>query len=740
MLRITRRKPRAQFFAEVENPKKMLLDWARRDRNEREQVRAPIDYDIFRAGYVVETVAKVFEGRCAYCEREIGVSEGIGHYRPVHLSRDSTATPDHYSWLAYEWRNLLLICKRCDSIREERFPVLRHRSPFLATLDEIEATERPLLIDPTRENPLHHLSFLTTGECYPDNRSPKGLVTAAVFDLNDEFLLRDRRNAIEHAISTWREIIRAGNGLPHNFLDEGSFLGARRNVIARAVAEFGIEGLQVRPTSSFRRALFTLLNALRANDRDRMLAAVDRLEAHDKLMATELQSQPPLRLVDYTAGPVPPSPTIKPAFRSEIQAVRVSNLRAIDTLEIRFPKLRSRRAGAPCLLILGENSVGKSTCLSAIALALLGTKEATKLNLAYRDFGRSYGQDTWDLWGGEPVSVEVTFHDQAETAEFRYEPGREQIGGTEDLTTIVLGYGPHRYISTGEAKMSSGPARRVRSLFDPRTPIPDPSPWLIELAKTDREKFDEVARTIRGILPVGDDDKLVNDDTWGICVQAHTQLTPIMQLSEGYRSMLAVITDICRSLLEYYPNLETARAVVLIDEIETHLHPRWKMRVMSTLRRAFPRVQFVATTHDPLCLRGMDDDEVIVLTRSESGGVQLVEDLPPVAGMKVEQILTSEYFGLSSTIDPDTELELVRAASRVAADPAAAIGPQAAELVSKITIGDTATEQIIHEALLKFLLERERPKNGLTSAARPAAVTAVVEALRAAKTSKKAAD
>ena len=197
--------------------------------------------------------------------------------------------------------------------------------------------------------------------------------------------------------------------------------------------------------------------------------------------------------------------------------------------------------------------------------------------------------------------------------------------------------------------------------------------------------------------------------------------------------MLAVITDICRSLLDYYPNLETARAVVLIDEIETHLHPRWKMRVMSTLRRAFPRVQFVATTHDPLCLRGMDDDEVIVLTRCESGGVQLVEDLPPVAGMKVEQILTSEYFGLSSTIDPDTELELVRAASRIAADPAMAIGPQAAELVSKITIGDTATEQIIHEALLKFLLERERPKNGLTSAARPAAVTAVVEALRAAK-------
>lgn len=741
MLRVTRRRPHAQFYAWVEDPKEVLLDWARRNPNWREQVRAPIDYDIFRSGNVVDAVAEAFEGRCAYCERQIGNSEGIGHFRPLHLSRrDSAASADHYSWLAYEWRNLFLICKRCDSAREEQFPVAGRRSPFLSTLDEIEATERPLLIDPTRENPLRHLSFLVSGECYPEKKSLKGEVTADVFRLNDENLVHERQNAIEYAISRWREIIEADNGLPNNFLEEGPFLGACRNVVARAVAEFGIRGLQVRPTSSFHRALYTLLTVVRPKERDRMLAAVDSLEASDRLRRSELRDRRSSRFTAYTAVPAAPSATITPTLRSEVKAVRVSNLRAIDKLEIRFPKLRSKKAGAPCLLLLGENSVGKSTCLSAIALALLGTREAAKLNLAYRDFGRSSGQDIWDLWGGETVSVEASFHDRVETAEFRYEPRREQFDGTEDLTAVVLGYGPHRYIATGETKRPSGPADKVRSLFDPRTPIPDPSPWLIELAETNREKFDEVARAIRGILPVGDNDKLVNDPVRGICVYAHTQLTPIIQLSEGYRSMFAMITDIGRSLLEYYPNLETARAVVLIDEIETHLHPRWKMRVMSTLRRAFPRVQFIATTHDPLCLRGMDDDEVIVLTRSETGGVQLMEDLPAIAGMKVEQILTSEYFGLSSTLDPDTELEIVKATAKIADDPSAAIGLHAADLVSKITVGDTATEQIIYEALLKFLLEREKPKNGLTSAARPAAVAAVVRALRAAKANKSATD
>ncbi|WP_430254857.1 AAA family ATPase [Neorhizobium sp. DAR64872/K0K18] len=741
MLRITRRKPNANFYTLVEEPKKVLFNWARRPSTQREQLRAPIDHDMFRYGYLVDVVAKAFDGRCAYCEREIGTSEGIGHFRPLNLTtRYAAGTVDHYSWLAYEWRNLVLLCKRCESAREDKFPVEGRHSPFLATLDEIEAIERPLLIDPTRENPLHHLSYLVTGECFPDWNSRKGKVTADIFRLNEEFLIQERRTAIEHTISVWRKIIEAGSGLPDDFLKGGSYLGACRNVVSRAIAEFGISGVQVRPTSSFHRALRTLLALIRPSERDRMLAAIDSLEISDRKKRYELEDRRSHISPTNSALPASLPLTPKPAFRSEIKDFRISNLRAVDELEIRFPQVRSKKAGAPCLLFLGENSVGKSTCLLALALALVGTKEAKRLNLPYRDFGRSSAQDGWDLWGGQAVRVDVTFHDRAETAAFRYNPTREEFGGTEDPATIVLGYGPHRYIADVATERRTRPADRVRSLFDPLASIPDPSPWLIELAETDSEKFDQVVRAIRGILPVGDDDRLANDAARGIGVFAHNQFTPISQLSEGYRSMFAMITDVCRSLLDHYSNLETARGVVLIDEIETHLHPRWKMRVMTALRQAFPRVQFVVTTHDPLCLRGMDDNEVIVLTRDDAGRVQLVEDLPPIGGMKIEQILTSEYFGLSSTVDPETELEIVRVADKIADGSSASIGLRAAELVSKITVGDTATEQIIHEALRKFLIDRERPKDGLTSTARPAAVEAVVRALRAAKANKTAID
>ena len=107
--------------------------------------------------------------------------------------------------------------------------------------------------------------------------------------------------------------------------------------------------------------------------------------------------------------------------------------------------------------------------------------------------------------------------------------------------------------------------------------------------------------------------------------------------------------DIIRELLVHYDNLEGASAVVLIDEIGTHLHPRWKMQIMTRLRSAFPKVQFIATTHDPLCLQGMYDGEVFVMGKDIEGRVGLVDDLPPVEGLRAEQLLTSQYFGLMST-------------------------------------------------------------------------------------------
>jgi hypothetical protein len=85
------------------------------------------------------------------------------------------------------------------------------------------------------------------------------------------------------------------------------------------------------------------------------------------------------------------------------------------------------------------------------------------------------------------------------------------------------------------------------------------------------------------------------------------------------------------------PAMEVAEGIVVIDELGAHLHPRWRMRIVASLCEVFPRVQFVASTHDPLCLRGLFDGKVTVLRRDAEQGVVSITDLPPIAGLRVDQ-------------------------------------------------------------------------------------------------------
>ena len=212
-------------------------------------------------------------------------------------------------------------------------------------------------------------------------------------------------------------------------------------------------------------------------------------------------------------------------FRStaaEIERIQIINFKAIDRLDISLREKRMRKSGASCLMILGENAVGKSTLLSAVALALLGTREVRKLRLSYADLARSQTRGSWDVWGRDPVEVRLQLEARSEPATFYYDPVRGKIDGVAEQSSIVLGYGPHRYFATARGRRGISPANGVRSLFDSRQALPDPTEWLGGLRG---RAFDEVARTIRMILPVGDDDQLVNDPRSGICVFAQGQLT-----------------------------------------------------------------------------------------------------------------------------------------------------------------------------------------------------------------------
>jgi hypothetical protein len=107
-------------------------------------------------------------------------------------------------------------------------------------------------------------------------------------------------------------------------------------------------------------------------------------------------------------------------------------------------------------------------------------------------------------------------------------------------------------------------------------------------------------------------------------------------------------------LLAKFDDLKTAEGVVLIDEVDAHLHPRWKLRVVDSMRSAFPGLQFVATTHDPLCLRGVRAGEIRRM-EVQDGRAAIHGDLPDPTNLSVEELLTSSAFGLITTKSSEAE-------------------------------------------------------------------------------------
>jgi predicted ATP-binding protein involved in virulence len=91
------------------------------------------------------------------------------------------------------------------------------------------------------------------------------------------------------------------------------------------------------------------------------------------------------------------------------------------------------------------------------------------------------------------------------------------------------------------------------------------------------------------------------------------------QISDGERSFLAMITDLCKRLCRANPQIDplTGEGVVIIDELELHLHPSWQRQVIEKLRGTFPKIQFIATTHSPFVIQSLKPGELINLDPEE---------------------------------------------------------------------------------------------------------------------------
>ena len=229
---------------------------------------------------------------------------------------------------------------------------------------------------------------------------------------------------------------------------------------------------------------------------------------------------------------------------------------------------------------------------------------------------------------------------------------------------FIVGYGAGRVVGKTGLLSTKDRADGVDGLFNPDVPLYNPEEWLLQndyaarfeggLSQERSVQSDKLTRALLDILPdvhqisvQAPDDQ--HDRPW-VAFETSFGLVDYSSLSVGYQSTIAWVVDLAIRLIDNYPDsiapLESP-GIVLIDEIDAHLHPRWQRSITSHLQQIFPRVQFIATTHSPLIIQGAVEANIILL-KKERDRVIAINDVDEIREYRVDQILTSELFGLDS--------------------------------------------------------------------------------------------
>jgi hypothetical protein len=192
----------------------------------------------------------------------------------------------------------------------------------------------------------------------------------------------------------------------------------------------------------------------------------------------------------------------------------------------------------------------------------------------------------------------------------------------------------------------------------------------------------------------------------------------LRDLSLGYRTPLAWMVDLAARMFEAYPDSKdplAEPAVALIDEIDLHLHPRWQRDLLGHLTKRFPKTQFIASAHSPLVVQAAPDANIAVLRR-EGDHVVIDQEAGSVRGWRVDQILTSDLFGLPSARDPAQDdlrrrREAILGKARLTAKDKAALAAIDAELAGA-PIGETPQQIEAMDVVLRAAARLKSARGG----------------------------
>ena len=372
-----------------------------------------------------------------------------------------------------------------------------------------------------------------------------------------------------------------------------------------------------------------------------------------------------------------------------IDSIEMRNFRTFKRSFVEFVHPDSRafsEVGTPkhdnMNLVIGGNGAGKTTLLKGVALSALGPAVADAGLFPYYLVRRQAGRPTEER---ALIDAAFTPNSQDRTGQFPADVSRlesricvDRKGDLERLkwahhedkrwhpiysdssdAFFFVGYGANRRVENvervdegGRRASSFSRAQRIMSLFEETHSLRPLSHWLPRYEERNPRRFKQVIALVNGLLGRGRY-RFTGDMEKGEYLFSHGKArVPFPALSDGYRAFLGWIGDLLYHVCETCPRgkqLDENQGIVMIDEVDLHIHPGWQMGLLPRLSRQLPRIQFIVTSHSPLLVGSLEWQNILIARQRKTGTSTLTRAQVDVSKLDADQILLTELFGLEST-------------------------------------------------------------------------------------------
>lgn len=386
-------------------------------------------------------------------------------------------------------------------------------------------------------------------------------------------------------------------------------------------------------------------------------------------------------------------------LRMYLQSLKLTHIKLLADQEFSF----KRADGSPRLwtVLVGDNGLCKSTLLQTIALAASGPTLGTALARDTQSYRRAASNDDARIearfstpdpkkgafWpGGMPLLFKEPYLDVALEVRRRrhdlFADPRSDARLMDEIRAyrtpgwLTVGYGVGRFLPRpGEVAIPTNHVSdRVEGLFDVRHKMLGTDFYGALKEKKQAGRYSAVLRDTllaaddggRQLLPMLNNvelrgkggvqrlSSLLEEKRFAVSVNGKVMKLPVTSLSDGYQSTISWIADLLGHVfLDGGANMEPSAmsGIVLLDEIDLHLHPTWQRRIVPILKRVFPKLQFIVTTHSPLVLTGFEKDEIIRLRLVNGLVEQTPGEIEP--GIQSASEILTDYFDVPRAGRPE---------------------------------------------------------------------------------------